>query len=345
MRFSRTSSFLLFIVIVPACGGTKPAPQNGGPTPPASASAAPEPTHAPEFAAGLQAFDAGDYPTARKDFDAAAKSNPADYEALWNLGQACEKLGDNMSAAAAYRAELGIKPDADQASAELANLYVIDGRIDDALAVANAGLSSHPGSGVLHAAMGQALATRGDQDQALKQFEQAIQLNAADPMLHYMFAVWLNKWKVRGAAAHLDAALPLVKNDYPMIVSIGHEYRLAGEFDSCVKTFDGAIKTTDGGEVRTERALCKLGQKDEAGAMADLQAAIAADSGYAQAHFFLAGRLAAGKRYKEAATEYQTYIQLAPNGSLADQANQRLAAAQDAAVHDKGAIAPKKKNK
>jgi Tfp pilus assembly protein PilF len=305
----------------------------------------PIPTHAPEFADGLKAFDAGDYATARKDFDAASKTNPKDYEAFWNLGQTCEKLGDNASAGAAYKAELAIKPDADQAAAELANLYVIDGHIDDALAVANSGLQAHPGSAVLHGAMGMALATRGDQDNAMKQFEQAVQLQPADPMLNYTFAVWLNKWRVRGAGPHLDTAMAGVKNDYPMIVSIGHEYRLAGEFDSCIKTFDGAIKTKDGGEVRTERALCKLGNKDEPGALTDLQAAIAAEPNYPQAHFFLAGRLASTKHYKEAATEYQTYLQLAPSGSLADQAQPRLQMSQDAALHDKGAIAPPKKKK
>jgi len=199
------------------------------------------------------------------------------------------------------------------------------------------------------AAMGLALATRGDKDPAIQQFNQAIQITPGDPMLSYTYAVWLNKWHVRGAAPLLDAALPLVKNDFPMMVSIGHEYRLAGEFDSCVRTFDAAVKTRDGGEVRTERALCKLGLKDEAGTLADLKSAVTTEPGYAQAHFFLAGRLASTKHFKDAVLEYGTYLQLAPNGSLADQASERLKAAQDAADHekqDKGvAVTPKKKPK
>jgi tetratricopeptide (TPR) repeat protein len=128
-----------------------------------------------------------------------------------------------------------------------------------------------------------------------------------------------------------------------MIASIGFEYRMAGEFDSCVKTFDRAIKIKDGGEVRTERALCKLGQKDEKGALDDLNGAISAEASYAPAHYYLGGRLASVKRYKEAATEYAKYLELAPNGSLAKQANERLKMAQDAAKSDKGAVAPKKK--
>ncbi len=137
-------------------------------------------------------------------------------------------------------------------------------------------------------------------------------------MFHLTFAHWLNVWKVRGAAPHLDAARDLVKDDYGMTVSIGYEYRLAGEFDSCVKTFDHAVALKDGGEVRTGRALCRLGLKDEKGALADLQAAVAKEPGYAPAHYYLGGRLAMSKRFKDAAGEYAKYLELAPNGSLAE---------------------------
>jgi tetratricopeptide (TPR) repeat protein len=260
-----------------------------------------------------------------------------------NLGQTCEKLGDTKSAEAAYKSALAIKPDLDVAAAELAALYVTDGRIDEAFAVCKAGIAKHPGSAPLHASMGIALAAHGDQDPATQEFEQAIKLAPADPMMHLTFAHWLNAWHVRGAAPHLDAALGMVQNDLGMLASIGFEYRMAGEFDSCVKTFDRAIKIKDGGEVRTQRALCKLGQKDDKGAFDDLQAAIAAEAGYAPAHYYLGGRLAHSKRFKEAATEYAKYLELAPSGSLAKEATERLKAAQDAAKGDKSAAAPPKK--
>lgn len=177
----------------------------------------------------------------------------------------------------------------------------------------------------------------------MQEFESAIKATPNDPMLHYTFASYMNQWHVKGAAPHLDAALSLVKDDYAMIVSIGHEYRMAGEFAGCTKALDRAIGMKDGGEARTERALCKVGLKDEAGALADLQAGVAADAGYAPGHYYLAGRLAGAKRYKEAAAEYQKVIDLAPNGSLAKNAADRLKLAQDAAVKDKGAVAPPKK--
>jgi tetratricopeptide (TPR) repeat protein len=321
-----------------ACGGSAPPAQTGaaGTTPgasgdsPAASPSGPEPTHSADLATGIQAFDAGNYADARKSFEAAAKKNPSDYEALFNLGMACEKLGDPPAAESAYKAALAVKPDLDSAAAELSAIYLDAGRNDEALAVARNGLAKHAGSAPLHENMGIALAAKGDQDNATKEFSQALQLTPNEAMFHLTFAHWLNVWKVRGAAPHLDAARDLVKDDYGMTASIGHEYRMAGEFDSCVKTFDHAVSIKDGGEVRTERALCRLGMKDEKGTVVDLQAAVDKEPTYAPAHYYLGGRLAMTKHYKEAAAEYGKYLDLAPSGSLARPAAERMKAAQDA---------------
>jgi len=322
-----------------ACGGSAPPAQTGaagttpgasGDNPAASAPGADEPTHSADLAAGIRAFDAGNYADARKSFEAAAKKNPSDYEALYNLGQACEKLGDPAAAESAYKAALAVKPELDSAAAELSAIYLDAGRNDEALAVARSGLAKHAGSAPLHENMGIALAAKGDQDSATKEFSQALQLTPNEAMFHLTFAHWLNVWKVRGAAPHLDAARDLAKDDYGMMVSIGYEYRMAGEFDSCVKTFDRLVATKDGGEVRTDRALCRLGLKDEKGMIADLQAAVDKEPTYATAHYYLGGRLAMTKHFKEAAAEYGKYLELAPSGSLAKPAADRMKAAQDA---------------
>lgn len=342
------------VLALVACGGSKPPAETGGATAAGSAAptarplpepevAAPEGPPGPEVVAGLQAFDAGNYADARKSFEAATQKNPKDYSAFVDLGQTCEKLGDKAAAEAAYKSALGIKPGLESATAELASLYAQDGRVDDALQLAKTALARHPGSAPLHESLGIALASRGDQEGATSEFEQAIKLAPSDPMLHYTFASWLNAWHVRGAAPHLDAALNLIKpDDYAMIVSIGDAYRLAGEPDQCVKTLDRALNMNDRAEPRTYRALCKLALKDEQGTVDDLQAAVAKEPSYAPAHYYLAGRLAIAKHFKEAAAEYAKYLDLEPNGPLAPQASARLKMAQDAAAHQKdGGKAPK----
>jgi len=323
------------------CGGESPVAQTAAspsdaPLAAGSAAAAPappsgpEPPSSPELAAGIKSFDAGNYQDARTSFEAASKKTPNNYEVLKNLGMACEKLGDKPAAEGAYKAALAAKPDLEGASVDLSALYVDEGRADDALAVARAGLAKHPGSGALHENMGEALAVRGDQENATKEFLQAVQISPADPMLHLTFAHWLNVWHVRGAAPHLDAARDIVKDDYGMIASIAYEYRMASEFESCIKAYDRAVAIKDGGEVRTGRALCKHGLKDEKGMLDDLQAAVTKDAGYAPAHYYLGGRLAVAKHFKEAAAEYGKYLQLAPSGSLAGAATEKQKAATDA---------------
>jgi tetratricopeptide (TPR) repeat protein len=338
----RGSEFALLCVAgaMIRCGGSPPVAQTAGATAePPSAEAAgpatqppsgPEPPPSAEFMAGIKAFDAGSFQDARSSFEAATKKNPKNYEAFYNLGMACEKLGDKPAAEAAYRGALAIKPDLDAAAADLSALYIDAGRTDEALAVAREGLAKHPGSAALHENMGVALAVRGDQDNATKELAQAVQSAPSDAMMHLTFAHWLNAWKVRGATPHLDVARDLAKDNYGMIAAIALEYRMAGEFDACIKTYDRAVAMKDGGEVRTGRALCKLGLKDEKGTLDDLQAAVTKEPAYAPAHYYLGGRFAVAKRFKDAAGEYGKYLQLEPNGSLAGKATEKLKATQDA---------------
>jgi tetratricopeptide (TPR) repeat protein len=340
MRASSTTAGVFVVAAaVAACGGASPPAQTApgesrAPTaaPVEAAPTLPESAPSSELMAGIKAFDAGSYAEARKSFEAAAKKNPNDFQALYNLGMACEKLGDKPAAEAAYRAALAAKPDLEAAAAELCALYVDEGRIDDALATGRAALTKHPGNSALHENVGVALAMRGDQENATHELEEAIKAQPSEPMFHLTLAHWLNVWHVAGGAApHLDAARDLVKDDYGMIASVGHEYRMGGAFDSCIKTFDRAIQMKDGGEVRTERALCRLGLKDEKGMLDDLQAAVAREPGYSVAHYYLGGRLEHMKRFKEAAVEFAKYLELSPSGSLSKPASERLKAAQEAA--------------
>jgi Tfp pilus assembly protein PilF len=323
------------------CGGSStPPPETGGATleptspPPAETSSLPpgkEPAPSAELLAGIKSFDAGSYADARKSFEAAAKKDPSNYEAFFDLGQTCEKLGDKAAAEAAYKAALGVRADLDTAATALSSMDIDASRLDDAIAVARVGLAKRPASAPLHENLGVALAMKGDQDGATRELDAAVKAQPSEPMYRITFAHWLSAWKVTGAKVQLDAARDLVKDDYGLLVELGFEYRMAGEFDACVKLLDRTVVIKDGGEVRTDRALCKLGLKDEQGAVDDLQAAVAKDPQYATAHYYLGGRLALVKKYKEAAAEYAKYLELAPSGSLAKAATERLKLAQDMA--------------
>jgi Tfp pilus assembly protein PilF len=180
------------------------------------------------------------------------------------------------------------------------------------------------------------LAAHGDGAEARQELEHAIQIAPNEPMYHLTLAHWLTAWRAQGASTELDRARDLAKNDIGLVASVGYEYRMAGAFESCIKTFDRAVEIQDGGEVRTERALCKLGVKDDKGARADLQVAVDKEPGYGPAHYYLAGRLAVDRNFAGAAAEYSKYLAVEPRGSLSKQAAERLKAATEAVRLDKG---------
>ena len=341
---------LLSLVIV-ACGGSSPPPtaaQNttppslppsmvGGASSAASASTPPE-TAAPsseELAKGIKAFNAGDMAAAKTDFEAAIKKNPKDADANFYLGLVADKGGDKAGAEKLYKEALSLKPDHEDAAQNLGALYIDGGRFDEALLATRPALAKHPKNAGLHTNIAVALASKGDVG-AVREFEEATKIAPSDAMLEFTYGHWLGVMKRPDeAAAKLRAARPLAGDDVALVAAIGHEMLLIRDVSDCVPTFDKAITLKDTAEFRTERALCKLGGKDEDGAFADLQAAVKKDPNYALAHYWLATRLAAKNEWKKVVTEFDTYLKLAPSGPLAAQAKERLKVARDKAAGKK----------
>jgi tetratricopeptide (TPR) repeat protein len=319
-----------------ACGPSKPpgtvvgpdaVPSSSASSPTAATPGIDEAGAAKDVDDGKRAFDAGDLPGAQKAYESALAKMPNNYLALFGVGMVHEKSARKPQAMEAYKQALNVKPDGEEAGIQLAAMYLDANpqRLDDAIAVCRSVLALKPKNATLHNTLAIALAYRGfDHEAALKEFEEALRLNVNEPMFHITYAEWLTAWKEKGAAAHLDMARQLVKDDPALLATIAHELRLAGEFQPCIDIYTKLIAKKDGGEVRTERALCKLGLKDDAGVMADLLAAVAKEAGYAPAHYYLGGRYAVKKKWKEAAAEYEKYLQLEPSGSLAKAATERL---------------------
>lgn len=279
---------------------------------------------------GLAALDRGDIAGAKASFQEMIKKNPKDGDAYQLQGLIAEKEGKKAEAEKAYKKALELKPELDSAAVNLSALYIDQEKLDDALTVSRAGLAKHADNAALHMNAGLAMAGKGDQAGATKELDEASRLAPSDPMTSLTYAHWLATWKQSDAAiAKLRAARPLAKDDVGMLAAIGHEMRGIGAFADCVPTFDKAISIRDAAELRTERALCKLGAKDNAGALADLQAGVSKEPNYAPAHFYLAGRLAQGGKLKEAIAEYEAFLKLSPNGPMAKTAQDRIKLAKD----------------
>lgn len=279
----------------------------------------------------MKALDAGDAAGAKTILESAIKKNPKDADALFYLGVALEKLNDKAGAEQRYKDALTARPDLDSASVNLGALYIDASRFDEALLVSRQGLQKAPKNPALHANLAVALASKNDIGAATRSFDEAVRLAPNDPMLQVTYAQWLGNWKRPDEATdHLRAARPMAK-DVGVLAAIGHELRLVGAFSDCVPTFDKAIEMKDAAELRAERALCKVGAKDDAGALDDLQTATKKEPNFAPAHFYLANRLAQGGKFADAVKEYEAYLKLEPKGDLAKQATERAKLARDKA--------------
>jgi Tfp pilus assembly protein PilF len=346
---------LVLAAILVGCGGasTQPAsPENTANTPPklppsmsgggpgtTSATVAPsgdipaDATQSPpseELTQGMAALERNDIPAAKASQQAMIKKNPKDADAFHFLGLISEKEGKKDVAEKAYKDALKLKPDLIASAVNLSALYIDGGKFDDALAVSRAGLQRHPDDSGLHMNNGLALAGKGDTAGATKELDEASRLSPKDPMVPMTYGHWLGVWKQNDAAlAKLRSARPLAKDDVGVLAAIGHEMRVIGAFADCVPTFDKAISIKDAAELRTERALCKLGAKDDAGARVDLQTAVTKEPTYAPAHFYLAGRLAQAGQLKEGIGEYEQYLKLAPTGPMAKTATDRIKLAKE----------------
>jgi tetratricopeptide (TPR) repeat protein len=331
---------IIVVAAVSACGGSKKEPATATSAPTSSASApAQSATTRPdmpssattagpvsdEVTKGIKALDAGDLVAAKAYFDAALRKNARDVDALYYLGYTAEKSGDKMAAAKAYKDALKVRGDYEGAAVNLTGLMDEAQQYDDAAIVAQKALNRHPDNASLHLNLGIALAGKADQPGATKEFDQAVSLSGNDPMFHLVYGHWLGAWKLQDAArTQLRAARPLAADNVGVLAAIGHELHLIHDFDDCVPTFDKAIAIKDAAELRTERAACKIGANDTAGALADLQSAVATDANYAPAHYYLGGELARGGQFKQAVAEYQAFLKLEPNGPLAKAANDKI---------------------
>ncbi len=334
MRFLPFAAASLGLVLV-ACGdGQKPPADATDPAvagldgaPPAAQSAAPASV---DVERGQKQLEAGDKAGAKASFDAALAKNPKDPEAHYYVGLMAEQAGDAAAAEIHYKAALAAKPGLEPAAINLSAFYLDAGKFDEAEKILAVAIKSSPQSAPLATNHALALAGKGDQAGARAAFANAEKLSPNDAAILVLEGQWLTRWKdATGAKTKLLAARKLAGDDAGQLASVGFELKNAGAFPECIDTLNAAITklgpTAKGaGELRVLRGLCKIGQKDSPGALADFLDAKKVEPGFAPAYFYLGGRYAEARKWPEAEAAYARYLTLSPQGDLAGKAQERL---------------------
>lgn len=240
-------------------------------------------------------------------------------------GRVAELRGDGTEAKAVYGAVLGEEPGHLEASLALGARLLEEGDLPGAAAATDAGLASHPNDASLLLNRAYIVLARDGFPAADEAFLAAERASAGSGVVRLSYASALAR---AGKGAEATAVLVRVaqdpKSSIGEVAEAGHELRQAAAFAPALQAFDRVVAQRETGEVRVERALCKIGLRDGDGALRELERGIEVEPTYAPLYFYRGGRLAESRRWAEAKVAYERYVQLAPNGPLADLAKKRL---------------------
>ena len=335
--------FLGFLAVaLAACGpepksADRPDPSLGAPMTPNPADSSVNPGTGTPAAAGASddmsrgtaAVKAGDWTTARTQFETAVSKNPKNADAWYYLGLVMDKTGDKGAAEKDYKQALTVQPDHDAAK-NLVAIYVESQRYDDAIALAKQSLAKNSKDTDMQLNYAVALSGKGDVDGASRAFEDALKLAPNDARFYVAYADHLAAAKkTDDAVAKLKQALRVANDDPVMLGTIGFSFRTARDIPDCISTFDKAIGLKDNADFRTNRALCKLANKDKSGAQADFQAAVDKEPSFGPAHYWLGSILHDDGKFADAAAQYDAYLKVDPKGPMSKKAAEKLALAKD----------------
>jgi tetratricopeptide (TPR) repeat protein len=114
---------LLTLAVIGCSGGPDGGSAQGTPAPSAASQTPEERTDSNAFRDGMKSFNAGEYESAARDLDIAAKSDPTNHEASYYLARSLVELGRTSEAEDAFKEAISRKPDYAEAHFELGKLY------------------------------------------------------------------------------------------------------------------------------------------------------------------------------------------------------------------------------
>lgn len=321
-----TLSALCALVSV-ACGGSAPPPEE---PPPAfddeedtSGGASVAKASSSAVQEGIDAIQAEDFAKAREILTAAHEKDPKDPQAAFYLGVAQENTEDVDGAIESYKKALENDPKLTEASVNLSAVLLDREDYAGSLEVAEAGLKGAPKHPHLLTNKAIALAAL-DKPEAFEAYKAAVAVSSDNLELRYEYAQLLAKADKKEAA--VEELRAVIQSPDPAVAgAAANMLGKLGAFAECIGGLDKALKAKPNPDLFVRRGACRHGMNDETGALADYQAAVAADDKFAPGHYYL-GRhyLATGKK-KEAKTHLAKAVELGAGTPLEAAAKKALA--------------------
>lgn len=258
----------------------------------------------------------------------AIAADPRDVRARLDLGLAHEMHEDLAAAEQAYRGALEVDAGFAEALNNLGALLRDTDRGEEGIAMLRRAVEARPGFASAHLNLALALEDAGDGEGAEREYRTVMRLAPRDPASRTNLAmILLDRGDRDHALIELRHALPLAEGSRADLAAIGNGLRRAGDADLAVRALRDAIEADEEPAppgLRAELALAEYASGQREPAEAHVRELIAAEPRYAPAHWVLANMLAARRAWRDAATEYQTFLRLAPDAPEAPEARARL---------------------
>lgn len=289
------SLIVLGAVSLPACGGAQKEPEA-----PALLPADSEKEQAPssgKVKAGIESIKAEKFADAVQVLSEAVKEAPEDPQAAYYLGIALEGVEKYADAEVSYRKALELMPKLTEASQNLSALLLGDGRFEEAVAAADQGLGVTPEDAGLLVNRAIALGEL-KKPEAPAAFQKALEKQPDNAWLRLNFAqALLSSGKTAEAKSELSK---ITITEEQLASEVAAIYGKLEDFPACISVLDAALGKFKSDKLLIRRGVCRHGKNDEAGALADFQAALALDPKSAAAHYYIGRHMAASGKRAEA---------------------------------------------
>jgi Tfp pilus assembly protein PilF len=310
--------------LVLGCAGSPPQPaEEPSLEEPAATSDASVPASNADVEKGMAALEQQDFEGAKAILGEARKKDPKDAQAAFYLGIALEGTGDKAGAEREYKAALELDPKLPDPAVNLSQLLLDSGNAAGALAVIDAALKTTPKHPDLLLNRAVALEGSGKKPEALAAYGDAAAARPKDFVLHAAYGGLLSE-AGKGKEALAELGIAMASDDPALLASVASVFTKEGAYGECVKAIEKAMTAKKVPALLVRRGICKAGQNDEKGAVADYEAALAMDAKFAPAHHYY-GLLLAKKDKKKALEHLDQAATLAGDKGIGPEAKQKAA--------------------
>jgi protein O-mannosyl-transferase len=213
-----------------------------------------------------------------------------------------------------WQTTLRRNPNSWMARGNLGDFLARQGQTDEAIAQFEKALEIKPDEAQTHFTLANSLLEKGSVDQAIAEFQKALEIQPDFAEAHNNLGnALLKRGKLEEAGGHFQMALQIKPDYVDARINLGYVFLQMGKLDDAITQYQEALELKpDNAQAHNNlgNTLLKKGRVDEA--MVHFHAAAQISPAYATPHFNLGEALRQKGRSDDAIAEYQKALQIRP---------------------------------